>query len=76
MTQFTADELVEATRRANAALEFPLKHDLQIALILDDVIAQAVKELPPNQDCEVVRNALKTLYVMGIDCGIQLERGA
>ena len=75
MSQFTAEDLRAAAARMTDDLAFPLTSDLATAFVLNDVIAPALEDLPAHLNCEVVRHALQTLFVMGLDCGIQLERG-
>lgn len=73
MSLYTSADLVVAVKAANAA-EFPLVADIEMARVFADAVQPALEDMPPHLNCEVVKLALETLFVMGIAAGLELER--
>jgi hypothetical protein len=73
---YSAKDLKVAVALSNTRPKFPLRSDSETGQILRLAINPALGGLPSRHDCEAVRLALETMFVMGVAAGIELERGS
>lgn len=66
----THEELVVAME-AVADGPFPLPEDATTSRMLAYTVEPAVESLPPHLRCEAVREALKSVFVMGLSAGVK-----
>lgn len=74
MTVYTPAEVRTAVA-ASMAGPFPLPETEDTVVLLRDAVKPALDDLPSHLNCEVVRLALETMFVMGLAAGAALGRG-
>lgn len=71
---FEPDQVRAAIVVADATVGFPLPDTAETKQMLAEAITPALEALPSHHDCEMVRHALMTMFVMGLAVGVELER--
>jgi hypothetical protein len=76
MKTYTANDLKVAVALTSARPRFPFLDAPELSAVLNDASAPALDDMPSHLNCEVVKYALQTMFIMGVACGIELERGS